>query len=81
MVVSSRLVMMDFVRQQCWCVVAGGLYSFVYVFEDLSRLLPAAALLHTLPLHVACFSLLKNAVGSSLPLQHLIGLLAVQEDW
>lgn len=42
-----------------WCILfAGGKYSFLWVFEDLSRLLQVAALLHALPLHVALFELL-----------------------
>lgn len=58
-----------------------GEYSFLSVFEDLARLLPVAALLLTLPLHVALFDLLEKAVGSSPPAQHLTGRVAVHEDW
>lgn len=56
-------------------------YSFLRVFEDLSRLLPAAALLFALPLHVALFNLLEKGVGSSPPGKHLSGRPAVQKDW
>lgn len=63
------------------CADVGGEYSFRCIFEDLSGLLPAAALLHTLPLHVALLYFLEKAVGSFPPGQHLAGRLAIQEDW
>lgn len=61
-------------------MVAGGSYSFLCIFKDLPRLLPAAALLNALPLHVALFDLFPKSVRPFGPGQHLSGRPVVQED-